>query len=102
MDSKGLALIVVHGVADQKPGDTARSLVELMVAGQPAGAAEYAAVARTDFVVAVEPLQPSAPTASRADATPRPKDRSLRKAWRQSRCSDLRAQDLIAPGRPTP
>jgi len=98
MDSKGLALIVVHGVADQKPGDTARALVELMVAGDPPGAAQYEAVARTDFVVEVAPLQPSSPTTSRADATPRPQDRTLRKAWRQSRCSDLRAQDLLAQG----
>ena len=91
MRSKKLALIVVHGVADQKPGDTARALVELMVSAAPAAAAgaTYVASARSDFVLAVEPLAPSLGHPLRDDATPRGEDRDLGKAWRQSLRSDF-------------
>ena len=90
MGGSGVAVIVVHGVADQKPGETARAVVELMVATEPGhvGAA-YAAISREEFVIAVEPLAPKAAPLERHDATPRGEDRGLAKAWLQSKGSDF-------------
>ena len=90
MADNGVAVIVVHGVADQKPGETARAVVELMVATDPGhvGAA-YAAISREDFVIAAPPLAPKAAPPARHDATPRGEDRGLAKAWLQSKGSDF-------------
>src|SRR5436853_362853 len=37
---QGVAVIVVHGVADQRPGDTAKAVAQLLVAAPP-GEAQY-------------------------------------------------------------
>ena len=99
MGSKGVALIVVHGVADQKPGDTARAVVDLLVGTDPGllAGATYAARSCDDIALAVEPLPPRRAPPRRADATPRSEDRSLVKAWLQSLRSDFQRQGWEAP-----
>lgn len=100
MDRKGVALIVVHGVADQKPGETARALVELMVAASPAGDGPhpvYRATTREDFVLEVDPLLPRNAPPRRTEATPRGEDRSWLKDWLQSIRSDFRRPGWEAP-----
>ena len=91
MGSKGVALIVVHGVADQKPGDTARAVVDLLVGTDPGllAGATYAARSCEDIALAVEPLPPRRAPPRRTDATPRSEDRSLVKSWLQSLRSDF-------------
>jgi len=95
-------VIVVHGVADQKPGETARSVVDLLVAsGGGSAGASYQATSTTDFILSVRPLASEAGVSARADATPLAKGRSFKKAWRQSLTSDLRAGAVIdAPQAP--
>ena len=110
MSSDRIALIAVHGVADQKPGGTARALVELLVASPPEdpmatapnGAAppqrvRYAAVSEEHFEIPVDPLEPhSDKTVPRGDATPRGEDRPAFKAFLQSFRSDLQRADWCA------
>jgi len=55
--SDKIALVVVHGVADQLPGATARSVVDLLVASSSASVA-YRSVASQDLTLAVAPLDP--------------------------------------------
>ena len=90
MAGNGVAVIVVHGVADQKPGETARAVVELLVATDPGhvGAA-YEAISREDFVIAAPPLAPKGAPPERHNATPRGEDRGLGKSWLQSKGSDF-------------
>ena len=101
MNSKGLALIVVHGVADQRPGETAQSLVDLLVAngGAEGDRVSYGATAKVDFVLPVRPLGGEHAASAREDATPRATDRKFSKAWRQSRSSDMRAGSVIVPSK---
>ena len=102
MASNGVAVIVVHGVADQKPGETARAVVELMIATDPGHVgASYAAISRQDFVIAVEPLAPKSAPPERHDATPRGEDRSLAKAWLQSKGSDFQRRGWQVAGAAT-
>ena len=110
MLSDRIALIAVHGVADQKPGGTARALVELLVASPPEdpsatapnGAAppqrvRYAAVSEERFEIPVDPLDPHGDSiAPRGDATPRGEDRPAFKAFLQSFRSDLQRADWRA------
>ena len=99
MAGQGVALIVVHGVADQQPGETARALADLLVASEGGHAdrpphspeVEYAGVGSHEIVLNIDPLAPRQAIHRRTDATPQPEDRGLFKAWQQSHRSDLRA-----------
>ena len=100
MAGQGVALIVVHGVADQTSGETARALADLLVASKgghadraaSAPVVEYAGISSQALVLTVEPLAPRQTRGDRLDATPRAQDRSVVKAWRQSRRSDFHAE----------
>ena len=91
-DPARVAVIVVHGVADQLAGATARSVVELLVATKQNGAT-YEAVATNDFTLAVPPLAPTHPPERTTDATPTSYSRPLSKAFAQSFRSDLHRPD---------
>jgi len=100
MAGQGVALIVVHGVADQTSGETARALADLLVASEGGHAdraasaprVEYAGISSQALVLTVEPLAPRQTRGDRLDATPRAQDRSVVKAWQQSRRSDFHAE----------
>ncbi len=92
MHPKRVALIVVHGVADQKPGDTATAVIELLVASAPKGTA-YTALSSEDLTLAVAPLEPRNALPERDDATPRGEDRPLPKSFAQSVCSDFHREE---------
>ena len=95
-----VAVIAVHGVADQQPGDTARSVVDLLVSSAPDGTC-YTSSATEDLTLRVPPLQPQAHAlphlAHASPATPRGEDRSLRKSFLQSTRSDFQTQRWAAP-----
>jgi len=94
--SDKIALVVVHGVADQLPGATARSVVDLLVASSSASVA-YRSVASQDLTLAVPPLDPWF-EAPRADGpTPHAADRTLFKSFLQSYRSDFQRQRWEAP-----
>ena len=94
-----IALIVVHGVADQRPGETAQSVIDLLVAAPPAGVA-YAAKSSETFTLPVEPMQPQNAPASDRPATPEAADRSASKSFAQSLRSDFQRDDWKAPDSP--
>jgi hypothetical protein len=50
-----VAVVAVHGVADQQPGETAASVANLLVSSSPPGSA-YTASATEQFVLHVPPL----------------------------------------------
>jgi len=52
-----VAVIAVHGVADQQPGETARAVVELLVSSAPDGTC-YTSSSTEDLALRVPPLQP--------------------------------------------
>jgi len=54
-----VAVVVVHGVADQKPGDTMQSVVDLLVSESPNGA-RYEVTGADEFTLHVDPLSPDA------------------------------------------
>jgi hypothetical protein len=54
-----VAVVVVHGVADQAAGDTARSVVDLLIATRPGGA-RYTMEGTAELALPVPPLQPHA------------------------------------------
>lgn len=56
-----VAVVVVHGVADQAAGSSARSVVDLLIATSPSGAS-YATVSTEEVTLPVTPLQPRAGT----------------------------------------
>ncbi|MDQ2927443.1 MAG: hypothetical protein M3R22_04630, partial [Pseudomonadota bacterium] len=91
-----VAVIVVHGVADQVAGATARSVLELLVATPQCGAS-YEAVATSDFTLAVPPLAPTHPPDRKTCATPTSYTRPLSKAFQQSLKSDLHRADWEVP-----
>lgn len=103
---RGVAVIAVHGVADQQPGDTARAIAELLVAAPPAPAS-YRLDDAEDIGLQVLPLHPmpaaesAVPDApSRQPPTPRG-GRPLAKAIAQSMGSDLhRPQWVVDPVQP--
>jgi hypothetical protein len=90
-----VAVIAVHGVADQQPGETARAVVDLLVSSAPAGTC-YTSAASEDLNLRVPPLAPqsgSVPDAEReSQATPSSEDRSVAKSFRQSLRSDFHRQ----------
>ena len=96
MSTEKTALVVVHGVADQLPGATAKSIVDLLVASSSATAA-YRSVGSHDLTLAVPPLAPCF-EAKRVDGpTPHAADRSLFKAFLQSYRSDFQRNRWEAP-----
>lgn len=52
-----VAVIAIHGVADQKPGETADAIAELLVAQAPNGSS-YAPGVRSDLLLQVPPVEP--------------------------------------------
>lgn len=56
-----VAVVVVHGVADQLPGETVRSVVELLTTASPGGAC-YSMVDSQEFTLPVPPLSPASST----------------------------------------
>ncbi len=103
MPNPRVAVIAVHGVADQQPGDTARSLVELLVSSAPDGTC-YTSAATEDLTLRVPPLEPQANAqphvAHATPATPRGEDRPLMKSFVQSTRSDFHSQAWAAPTPP--
>jgi hypothetical protein len=95
-----VAVIAVHGVADQRPGETARAVVELLVSSAPDGTC-YTSCATEELTLRVPPLAPQ-PTLqrrglSRSGATPKGEDRTLMKAFAQSARSDFQRDAWAAP-----
>ena len=90
-----VAVIAVHGVADQQPGDTARAVVDLLVSSAPEGTC-YTSASSDDLSLRVPPLPPQAgsvPDAERhSQATPSSEDRTVGKSFRQSLRSDFHRQ----------
>ena len=95
MPTPRVAVIVVHGVADQQPGATARSVVELLVSSPPDGT-RYTSSATEDLTLRVPPLAPQASAqphvAHLTPPTPRGEDRSLMKSFAQSTRSDFQRE----------
>jgi hypothetical protein len=93
-----IAVIAVHGVADQVPGATARQVADLLVASAPAGAA-YRGIDTQALTLAVPPLRPAGRPAQpvRGDATPCSVERSIGKAFLQSLRSDFHRARWRAP-----
>ncbi|HEX7442103.1 MAG TPA: hypothetical protein VF319_18635, partial [Caldimonas sp.] len=91
-----VAVIVVHGVADQKSGDTSRSVVDLLVSAAPGGAA-YEATTSSSFTLEVEPLTPKASNIRFNLPTPISETRPLGKALAQSYRSDFQRTDGEMP-----
>ena len=90
------ALVVVHGVADQLPGSTARAIVDLLVASAPSSSS-YRSLGSRDLTLAVPPLDPHF-GAERVDGpTPAAADRSPFKAFLQSYRSDFQRHRWEAP-----
>ena len=102
MTTPRVAVIVVHGVADQQPGETARSVVDLLVASAPDGTC-YTSASTEDLTLRVAPLpaQPgSQPQVAHAtQATPKGEDRPLMKSLMQSLRSDFNRQAWAATPR---
>ena len=95
-DSPRVAIIAVHGVADQQPGDTARALADLLVVASPdalPGGPRYSQVGSADLGLRVSALPPSPSGDSNWALGPRsaelPPLARLARAWRQSMGSDL-------------
>ena len=100
MPTPRVAVIAVHGVADQQPGETARAVVDLLVSSAPDGTC-YTSSATEDLTLRVPPLQPqphAQPRAAHASpATPSGADRPLMKSFLQSTRSDFQTQQWAAP-----
>jgi hypothetical protein len=96
--SSRIAVIAVHGVAEQAAGATARKVADLLVASAPAGAA-YRGVDVQALTLAVPPLRPAGRPGqpARGDATPCAAERSTRKAFQQSLRSDFHRARWRAP-----
>src|SRR5438874_11664595 len=73
--TRRIAIIAVHGVADQKLGDTAQALADLLIAQAPNGHSYHPGI-RVDTTLQVLPLEPILRAAK-----PPP---GLQKAFRQS------------------
>ena len=98
MTTPRVAVIDVHGVSDQQPGETARSVVDLLVASAPDGTC-YTSASTEDLTLRVAPLPPqldaqplAALAAHAAPATPKGEDRPLMKSLRQSLRSDFQRE----------
>ena len=94
-----VAVIVVHGVADQQPGETARAVVDLLVSSAPDGAC-YTSSSTEDLTLRVAPLPPQQAAVPHAEqsspATPRGEDRPLMKSLLQSARSDFHRERWAA------
>src|SRR6266536_1865876 len=88
--SRRVAVLAVHGVADQALGDTAQALADLLIAQAP-NDSRYEPGIRRDETLQVGPLEPMFP-GTKAEL-------SFRKQFRQSAGSDfLRAgKDAVQP-----
>lgn len=91
-----VAVIVVHGVADQKSGDTSRAVVDLLVSSESVGAA-YTATATDSFTLKVNPLLPHQSKVRVNVATPTSETRPWGKALAQSYRSDFQRADWGMP-----
>ncbi len=102
MPTPRVAVIVVHGVADQQPGETARAVVDLLVSSAPDGTC-YTSASSEDLTLRVPPLPPQADVEPRVERnsqpTPSGEDRSFRKSFAQSLRSDFHRHDWAAPAR---
>ncbi len=114
MGAPRIAVIAVHGVADQSPGATARAVVDLLVASAPTGS-DYQAIDTESLTLRVDPLpsvrqpgkkaaDPVVPLPSTekqvepaADAAPLGEERSWLKSVLQSRRSDFQRQHWKTP-----
>ncbi|MEO5882426.1 MAG: hypothetical protein ABIQ06_08415, partial [Caldimonas sp.] len=96
MSTGKTALVVVHGVADQLPGSTARAIVDLLVASSSSTVA-YRSVGNRDLTLAVPPLAPHFEAGRICGPTPHAADRSLFKSFLQSYRSDFQRQRWEAP-----
>ena len=95
-EARRVAVVVVHGVADQRPGETARSVAELLVASPPAATA-YEARATDSFILSVEPLPPAIEATRQSPPTPSGESRPFFKAVAQSARSDFQRPGWEAP-----
>ncbi|HWZ71277.1 MAG TPA: hypothetical protein VN326_07330 [Casimicrobiaceae bacterium] len=84
-----VAVIAIHGVADQKLGDTCQVLAELLIAQTPNGFV-YEPGVRQDEILQVKLVEPLQPTGTTRDG--------LRKQLRQSTGSDFLRQGGTAAG----
>lgn len=102
MPTPRTAVVVVHGVADHQPGETARAVVELLVSSAPEGTS-YTSSSTEDLTLRVTPLPPQPDAvpqvAQVTPATPQGEDRSLMKSFVQSTRSDFQRQSWAAPKR---
>jgi hypothetical protein len=96
MQARKVAVITVHGVADQKAGETGKSVVALLVASSPKGVV-YTASGSDTFTLSVSPLGFDPDTPPRTDATPKGEDRPAMKAFVQSARSDYQRRGWKAP-----
>ncbi len=98
-----VAVIAVHGVADQQPGDTARAVANLLVSSAPDKTC-YASGSTAHLSLRVVPLKPQPDTdpdaAETTRATPDSRDRPLSKSFRQSLRSDFHSQHWAATAPP--
>ena len=84
-----IAVITVHGVADQRPGETARALADLLVGASPS--AEYLQHGSEDIALHVAVLPPLPPAAGAAAAQEQTQPASG--AFAQSHGSDFYRHD---------
>jgi len=90
-----VALIAVHGVADQKAGDTAKAVVDLLVASSDQ-VVRYSSEHKQDLALPVAPLKPYVAAPHRGSPSPIASDRSLLKSVVQSYKSDFQLTDRPA------
>ncbi len=97
-----VAVIAIHGVADQKTGDTARAIASLML-NNPGQGATYRQADCDSHLLPVPPLtsmvqQRTGPqkAAKEGDAKKKPYVPPVRKAMQQSKTSDFSADDWIS------
>jgi hypothetical protein len=100
-----VAVIAVHGVADQREGDTARALTELLERLPPESVRYDTAREQQAFMLVAEPVK-SLRELSGAAGPPADKPRMLsadwwKKAWRQSYGSDFHRDDWAVESRDT-
>lgn len=91
-----IAVIAVHGVADQRPGETARALADLLVGAAPA--AEYLQRGSEDIALHVAVLSPLPSSAQAAAAQQQAHPSSH--AFAQSHASDFHRQGGTTPAGP--
>jgi hypothetical protein len=90
-----IAVVAVHGVADQKAGDTVRAIAGLLV-NSGAFDARYGTGEVDSFLLQVPPLAPAAGDVAQS-ATP--DKRPIVKGLHQSLRSDFQRDDWVAPDR---